>query len=144
MIKIIKQQSSRTSLQYWKTSPNRWISDIQGALTVGVIVDYLHLWNTLHDVLLQPGVSDSHFWRFATSGQTVKLAYEGFFKTWALAKCHFFTWLVAHNKFWTANHLARRGMDHPEECLLCGREEETIDHLMISCVFAREFWFKLL
>ena len=26
-----------------------WISDIQGAHTVGVIVDYLHLWNLLMD-----------------------------------------------------------------------------------------------
>jgi hypothetical protein len=47
---------------------HKWISDIRGALTVRVIVDYLHLWNALHDVVLQPGVSDRHFWRFASNG----------------------------------------------------------------------------
>jgi hypothetical protein len=26
---------------------HKWVSDIRGALTVGVIVDYLHLWNAL-------------------------------------------------------------------------------------------------
>jgi hypothetical protein len=39
--------------------------------------------------------------------------------------------------------LARRGLDHPEKCLLCDQDEETIDYLLISCVFARQFWFNL-
>jgi hypothetical protein len=51
---------------------------------------------------------------------------------------------VAHNRCWTADRLARRGMDHPEHCPLCDQEEEVIDHLMLSCVFAREFWYKVL
>jgi hypothetical protein len=129
---------------------HKWISDIRGALTVGVIADYLHLWNALNGVELQPRIEDSHFWRLATNGQySAKLAYEGLFlgsidfephervwKTWALEKCKFFMWLVAQNKCWTADRLARRGMDHPEKCLLCDQEEETIDHIMLSCVFA--------
>jgi hypothetical protein len=40
-------------------------------------------------------------------------------------------------------HLAS-GMDHPVQCLLCDQEDEDIDHLMLSCVFAREFWYKFL
>jgi hypothetical protein len=35
-------------------------------------------------------------------------------------------------------------MDHPEHCPLCDQEEEVIDHLMLFCVFAREFWYKVL
>jgi hypothetical protein len=61
-----------------------------------------------------------------------------------LTKCRFFVWLVAHNKWWTTGRLARRGLDHLEKCLLYDQEEETIDHLLISCVFARQFWFCLL
>jgi hypothetical protein len=123
-----------------------------------VLTDYLHLWNALAGVELCPGISDSHSWRFATNGQySAKLAYEGFFKgsidfepyervwkTWAPAKCKFFLWLVSQNKCWTADRLARRGLDHPEKCLLCDQDEETIDHLLVSCVFARQFWFNLL
>ena len=36
------------------------ISDIKGALTVGVIIDYLHLWDVLSDFFFQPDVEDRH------------------------------------------------------------------------------------
>jgi hypothetical protein len=52
-------------------------------------------------------------------------------------------WLVAHNKCWTADRLAHCGLPHPEYCPLCDQDEETIDHLLVHCVFAREFWFNL-
>jgi hypothetical protein len=29
------------------------------------------------------------------------------------------------------------------QCPLCDHEVETIDHLLASCVFARQFWFYL-
>jgi hypothetical protein len=35
-------------------------------------------------------------------------------------------------------------MNHPEHCPLCDQEDEDIDHLMLLCVFAREFWYKVL
>jgi hypothetical protein len=134
-----------------------WISDIKGARTVGVMVDYLHLCDILADVLLQPDVEDRHIWRFSSDGQySAKTAYKGFFvgtisfepweriwKTWAPSKCRFFVWLVAHNRCWTADRLARRGLPHPERCPLCDQAMETIDHLLVLCVFAREFWFRL-
>jgi len=53
-------------------------------------------------------------------------------------------WLVAHDRCWTADWLARRGLPHPAQCPLCDQEEETVNHLLVSCVFARQFWFYLL
>ena len=53
-------------------------------------------------------------------------------------------WLVAHNKCWTADRLARRGLPRPDCCPLCDQEEETVNHLLVGCVFARGFWFHLL
>jgi hypothetical protein len=53
-------------------------------------------------------------------------------------------WLVAHKKCWTADRLARCGLDHPEKCPLCDQDEETIDHLLVSCIFAKQFWFEVL
>jgi hypothetical protein len=38
---------------------------------------------------------------------------------------------------WTADRLARHGMDHPDKCPLCDQEEETIDHLLVSCKCSR-------
>ena len=63
---------------------------------------------------------------------------------WAPGKCKFFMWLVAHNKCWTADRLAKRGLPHPECCPLCDQAEETIDHLLVSCVFTQEVWFIIL
>lgn len=37
-------------------------------------------------------------------------------------------------------HLARRGLGHQEACPFCAREEETINHLLLDCVFTREVW----
>jgi hypothetical protein len=59
---------------------NRWALDIQGTITVGVLVEYLQLWEVLQIVELQPGVQDSHFWRFTENrNYLAKAAYEGLF-----------------------------------------------------------------
>jgi len=41
-------------------------------------------------------------------------------------------------------YLAKRGLPHPECCPLCDQAEETIDHLLVSCVFTQEVWFIIL
>lgn len=41
------------------------------------------------------------------------------------SKCKFFMWLVAHDKCWTADHLAKRGLSHPHRCPRCDQEKET-------------------
>jgi hypothetical protein len=126
----------------------KWVADIQGALTVGVISKFLLLWDILYDFELHEGVDDNHFWRLAASGKySAKEAYESLFlgsigfepfmsiwKTWAPPRCRFFLWLAAHKKCWTADWLARHSMTHPDRCLLCD-QEETIDHILVSCVF---------
>jgi len=53
-------------------------------------------------------------------------------------------WLVAHRRCWTADRLARRNLPHPARCPLCDQVEEDIQHLLVGCVFARQFWFDLL
>jgi hypothetical protein len=59
---------------------NKWVSDIRGAITVGVMVEYLQLWEVLLNVELQPGHQDTHFWRFtANKRYSAKVAYEGLF-----------------------------------------------------------------
>jgi hypothetical protein len=39
-----------------------WVLDFVGALLVGVMVEYLQLWDLLQEVVLQPKVEDTHFW----------------------------------------------------------------------------------
>jgi hypothetical protein len=99
-------------------------------------------------VILQPGVEDAHVWQLSTSGQySAKSAYEAFFigsttfrpweriwKTCAPGKCRFFMWLAAHNKCWTADRLARRGLPHPTHCPHCDQEYQSSVSIMCVCV----------
>jgi hypothetical protein len=143
---------------YEALTNGRWVTDIRGAHTVIVLAEYLNLWQLLTEVVLQPDVDDSHIWQFASTGKySAKSAYEAMFigatqfnpweriwRSWAPGKCQFFMWLVAHNKCWTADRLAKKGLPHPEHCPLCDQDEETINHLLLSCVFSRQIWFIVL
>ena len=131
-----------------------WIHDIKGALTVEVLVDYLLIWDMVDGVILHQNVSDHYKWKLTQHGSySSKSAYEAFFvgsikfgpwrriwKTWAPPRCRFFIWLVIHNRVWTADRLTKRNLPHPEACPFCDQEEETINHLLMGCVFAREVW----
>ncbi|WVZ57357.1 hypothetical protein U9M48_007751 [Paspalum notatum var. saurae] len=65
-------------------------------------------------VELRPDVADQHLWFFASHGS------------------------------YSTDRLAKRGLPHPAACPLCDQSDETIQHLLISCVFAREVWTAIL
>ena len=151
-----RRANRRTVLQALRE--NKWIEDIQGEIPAQALLEYLALWDTVEGIVLQEGIPDKHIWRFSASGEyTAKSAYDILFEgaisfapyeriwnSWAPPKCRFFLWLVAHNRCWTADRLARRGLPHPEQCPLCDQVDESIQHLLIGCVFARQFWFVIL
>jgi hypothetical protein len=35
-------------------------------------------------------------------------------------------------------------LSHPDKCPLCDQDQESIDHILVGIVFARNFWFLLL
>ena len=145
---------ARKRTVYEALTEMKWVQDIRGATTVPVLIEFFKLWDLLSDLTLQPVVDDAHIWQFSSSGvYSAKSAYEGFFigvvqfgpweriwKSWAPGKCKFFMWLVAHNRCWTADRLAKRGLPHPERCPLCDQAEETISRLLVGVVFARQVW----
>ena len=136
---------------------NRWVQDIQGATSVAALSDFLLLWDLLSEIVLQSKVEDEHCWHFSASGlYSATSAYESFFlgvflfelwehiwKSWVPRKCKFFLWLVMHNRCWIADRLSRHGMSHPTHYPLCDQGDETIQHILTSCVFSRQFWFSL-
>jgi hypothetical protein len=100
---------------------------------------------------------DRHVWRHEASelfsskscynvllfGSTVFEPWKRLWKTWA-PKCKFFLWLAIRNKCWTADRLQLRGMPHPDVCPMCDQAQETIQHLLTACIFARQFWHTIL
>ena len=151
-----RRANKRTVLE--ALTNQRWLEDIQGQLSIDAVMEYLVLWDLIEGVVLQQDSPDQHIWRLSSSGQyTAKSAYDALFqgaisfapyeriwKSWAPPKCQFFMWLVAHRRCWTADRLARRNLPHPAHCPLCDQVEEDIQHLLVGCVFARQFWFDLL
>jgi hypothetical protein len=104
--------------------------------------------------ILQPDIPDRYRWKLTQDGSySSKSTYATFFvgsikfglwrriwNTWAPPCSKFFIWLVAHNQVWAADRLARRNLPHPEFCPLCDLVHETINHLLVGCVFARLVW----
>jgi hypothetical protein len=134
------------------------VRDIRGSLQAHALLEFLVLWDILQEFHLTLGVADLHRWTPSNSGAySSKSAYDRFFlgavqfepykriwETWAPPRCKFFMWLASLNRCWTADRLARWGLDHPIHCMLCEQEKETIQHILVSCVFSREVWFRVL
>jgi hypothetical protein len=108
--------------------------------------------------LLVTEVEDSRIWRLATKGQysakssydslflgaTLFKSYERIWKSWAPPKCWLFLWLAAHKRCWTSDCLAKHGLPHLDKCPMCDQYDETIDHLLVACMFTRQFWYHML
>ncbi|WVZ50907.1 hypothetical protein U9M48_002113, partial [Paspalum notatum var. saurae] len=134
-----------------------WASDFVGAFTVQFLVEFLQLWDVVEEVTLGEG-PDQHLWKFTQSGcYTSKSAYSAFFegsikfrpwrliwKSWAPHQCKFFLWLAKNNRCWTADRLAKRGLPYPDACPLCDQADETLQHILIGCVFSRQIWALIL
>ena len=101
---------------------------------------------------------DKHEWRHEASGcfspaSYYKILFMGsitfepwkrLWKSWGPPKCKMFLWLAMRDKCWTVDRLHKNGLPHPETCSLCDQEDETIQHLLTPCVFARQFWLSIL
>lgn len=118
---------------------NKWVEDISGSLPADVIMEFLIIWDLTQNFQLQPGIPDACRWLPTASGEySANSAYHRFmagsvafepteriWNSWAPSRCKLFIWLTPLNRCWTADRLARRGLNHPEKCLLCDQQEET-------------------
>lgn len=55
---------------------------------------------------------------------------------WAIKKCSIFLWLAFKNRLLTKQRMVRFGMSADPYCLFCSLEEESIDHLILSCPYS--------
>ena len=131
---------------------DRWITDISGALTVQVILDYLIVWDMTREVHLLDDRADRLCWKWtADKVFSTSSAYQSFFigqhpvegerllgKVRAPSKSKFCIWLVLHDRCWIAAQRKRHGLHDDDCCALCAQSSETINHLLIECPFSRD------
>jgi hypothetical protein len=103
-------------------------------------------------VQITPGQEDRLRWCWSGDGvYSAKSAYGAFFagrarytvasQIWrsrAPYGCKFFAWIVSRDQCWTADRLEHRRLPRPAACPLCDQEPETIQHLLLGCVVARQ------
>jgi hypothetical protein len=77
-------------------------------------------------------------------GRTVLLGAKELWKACVPPKVKFFLWLAIHGRLWIAEHRKHHGLQDDGACVLCGELLETTDHLILSCVYAREVWWRAL
>jgi len=123
-----------------------------------VLNEYIVLWQRMQLVQLVPGVPDTFSWRFTTDGvYSAASAYGAMFlgastplgakevwKTPAPAKVRLFFWLVMHHRCWTSDRCFRHGLRDSPTCIFCDQLPETMDHILLGCVFSRETWQRIL
>jgi hypothetical protein len=123
------------------------VRDIVFTRTVQAVVQYLRLWDMLRGLHLsdQPDeFSSSSAYCALFMGRTHLAGTDHIWKIQALGRCRFFGWLVLHGHCWTSNRLRQHGLRDTDDYALCAQEVETLDHLLVGCVFARETWFRIL
>ncbi len=95
--------------------------------------------------------ADGVEWRWVRSGVfTVKSTYRllidgglreySFYHVWHLrmpSKVKIFVWLALKNRLLTTDNLTRRGWTVNQLCVLCGDHFETINHLLLGCLYSR-------
>jgi hypothetical protein len=93
----------------------RWVSDIEGALTVDVLMKNLQIWDMVDDISLHSDIPDHHqwqltglililalIWRFFTG--TIKFApWRRLWKSWGPSAAIFVIWLAMKNRCWTTD-----------------------------------------
>jgi hypothetical protein len=132
----------------------QWLRDCGPDMDEAALPEFFMLWQRLANVQLVPEREDVLLWRWSTDGiYSAQSAYRAFFagqvrapiseEIWrsrAPYSCKFFAWLASKNRCWTADRLRRRGLPCPSACPLCDQEPETLQHLLLGCVVARETW----
>ncbi|XP_022024332.1 uncharacterized protein LOC110924646 [Helianthus annuus] len=63
---------------------------------------------------------------------------------WTTNKSLMFVWRAMEGKIQTAAALRNRGLNIPDtSCKICGAAEETAEHVLIQCNFAKRIWDKI-
>ncbi|CAL1400945.1 unnamed protein product [Linum trigynum] len=101
------------------------------------------VWNPNADCMF----SVRSFYRFLVDGKfdgNENFKYKSIWKSMIPTKICGFLWLVWHKKILTLDNLKKRGMQLASRCVLCYKNEESINHIMVECPYTRRVWDEVL
>jgi hypothetical protein len=124
---------------------NAWVLDIAGTLTVDAVVQFLHLWPRIQATSTRADTPDNFRWKFSASGDystrdTYLACFEGrtalpaakqVWLSFKPLKHKFFGWLTIHDRCWTSDRLARRGLPNNGVCPLCERHDALVEKWLL-------------
>jgi hypothetical protein len=136
----------------------RSIKHISRSLSVLAFSQFVRLWVKLQDVNLNASNQDKFIWKwYADQQYSASSAYRAFLvgqcallgamelsKTQAPSACKFSVWTSLLSRCWTSERMQRHGLLSDRSCVLCAHVPETVEHLLLSCVYSRETWLILL
>ena len=94
-----------------------------------------------YDLMLMREVGDGHFsakllYKVLVGSISIVFPHQLIWRNWIPTKMGFFAWEASWGKVLTLDQLKKRGRDLANRCFLCGKDEETIDHLLLHCSMA--------
>lgn len=122
MAQMVSARIRRRQTVHEALTNRQWNTCISGGITMNGIAEYLDLWRTLQDVILNDQPNRT-IWHWTPDGiYTSKSAYmmlhagsakfrghRLIWKTWAPLKVKVFLWLAFRRCHWTADRRARHG-----------------------------------
>lgn len=89
------------------------------------------MWDGYHASLISLGT----IWNSIRSRGTTPLWAGLVWHSLSISKCSFIVWLAFKNRLLTKDRMIKFGINVNPICVLCGIEEETVQHIFFSCNF---------
>ena len=134
---------------------NRWIGDIRGVLSPQGMIQCFALLAMVATIFRDEQQPDSFTWPWSASGNysatsTYRMLNQGVTRvswasciwgSWAPLKCKIFGWLALQYRLWTSDRRVRHGLQTAvDSCYTCLQESDSVDHVLVQCVYARSTW----
>jgi len=121
------------------------------------MLQYLQIWQKVQGTILTE-IPEQLQWKWTTDGiysapscyfasfqvSTSCFSWKIIWKSWAPPRVKFFHWLASQDRCWTAERLARHGLQHHPRCPLCDQSPEIIRHLLLEFPVTRQAWHEIM